>query len=63
MAEIPELILAFVAVAIYGTEEKPKHPLWRHSVRTVAFSGVLISTAGFLNLLSDLEFPIVQILI
>ena len=63
MADIIELILTFVAVTIYGTEEKPRHPIWRNSVRTVAFGGVLISIASFLNLLGDLKFPIVVVLI
>jgi len=58
MAEILELILAFVAVAIYGTEEKPKHPIWKNSVRTVAFTGVLVSIASFLNVFGSFEFPL-----
>ena len=59
MVEILELVLAFVAVAIYGTEERPRHPLWKNSVRTVAFGGALISSASFLNLLGGFVFPLV----
>ena len=63
MAEILEFILAFVAMAIYGTEEKPRHPIWRNSVRTIAFAGVLVSIASFLNIFGAFEFPLVIVLI
>lgn len=58
MAEILELVVAFFAAWIYGTEDKPKHPIWRNSVRTIAFSGILVSTVGFLGFLGSFEFPI-----
>jgi hypothetical protein len=63
MAEILELIVTLLATWIYGTDDKPKHPIWRNSVRIVAFSGVIISVAGFLNVLGGFEFPFIAILI
>jgi hypothetical protein len=47
MAEILEFTLAFVAIAIYGTAEKPRHPIWRNSIRTVAFALAAIAHAAF----------------
>ena len=63
MAEILEFILAFVAVAVYGTEEKPRHPIWRNGVRVVAFAGVLVSTASYLNMFGNFDFPLFIVLI
>ena len=59
MAEILELVVTFLAIWIYGTEENPRHPFWRNSVRFIAFSGIFISTAGFLGLFGSFEFPFV----
>ncbi len=63
MAELLELILSYFAIWIYGTEDRPKHPVWRNSIRTVAFSGILVSVAGFLGMLGSFEFPFIIILI
>ncbi len=59
MADILELVVTFLAIWIYGTEDNPRHPFWRNSVRTVAFSGAFISTAGFLSLFGSFKFPFV----
>lgn len=39
MVTILEILTAIVAVGIYGTVEKPRHPIWRNTLRTIAFSG------------------------
>lgn len=62
MQEILELIISFLAIWIYGTEEKPKPPIMRNSVRAVAFSGFLVSAASMLGLLGRIEFPLPLIL-
>ncbi|PIB25651.1 hypothetical protein BFP76_00515 [Amylibacter kogurei] len=54
---IAEIIVTFLGWTIYGSEENPRHPFWRNSVRTVAFLGAFISIASFLNILGDFEFP------
>lgn len=63
MDEVYEILLQLLALTIYGYEEKPKHPLWRNSVRTVAFVGAFISIASLLNLLGNIEFPMFVTLI
>ncbi|MEO9516546.1 MAG: hypothetical protein ABJH45_12710 [Paracoccaceae bacterium] len=63
MEDILELFTQFSAVWIYGTEENPRAPFWRNSVRIIAFSGVFVSTAGFLGLLGSFEFPLIVTLI
>lgn len=63
MVEILELVVTFLAMWIYGTEDNPKHPFWRNSVRTVAFSGIFVSTAGFLEFFGSFEFPFLITLI
>ena len=57
MDDILEFILAIISVTIYGTEDKPRHPFWRNSIRAIAFIGVFVSAASFLNMFGDYEFP------
>ena len=59
MDVILEAVVTFSAVWVYGRKENPRHPFWRNSVRLIAFSGVLISTAYFLDLFGSFEFPLV----
>ena len=59
MVEILELIVSFLAVWIYGTDDKPRHPIWRNSVRTIAFAGTLVSSASFLGFLGAIQFPLI----
>ncbi|NSX56518.1 hypothetical protein [Parasulfitobacter algicola] len=50
MDTLLELVIGFTAIAIYGTEGKPRHPIWRNSLRTVVFAGFVIAFV-------DLQFP------
>jgi hypothetical protein len=67
MNEIVEAILEFVlgmiSHIIYGTEDKPRHPIWRNTVRVIAFSGAFISAASLLKFLGNfvVPFPIIMI--
>jgi hypothetical protein len=63
MVEILELVLTFVTVWIYGTDDKPRHPIWRNSVRIVAFTGAFVSAASLLSILGNFEVPRVATLI
>ncbi|MFD1158167.1 hypothetical protein [Roseovarius aestuarii] len=54
MAEALELIFSFVAIGIYGSEERPRHPVWRNSIRIVAFAGAAIVYA---ILLAEWDLP------
>ncbi|WP_152612147.1 hypothetical protein [Leisingera sp. ANG-S5] len=63
MAEALEFVVTFLAVWIYGTEDRPKHPIWRNGVRIVAFSGIIVSAAGFKGLLGSFEFPLIFTLV
>jgi hypothetical protein len=56
MVEIIELFIAAVSFAIYGTDERPRHPFWRNAVRTVAFTGAIIFLASLLGWL-NIIFP------
>lgn len=58
MEDILELVTAIVAASIYGTEDKPRHPFWRNSVRTIAFAGAFVSAASLLNMLGGFEVPL-----
>ena len=63
VVEFLDLILAYLAVWVYGTEDRPRHPVWRNSIRIVAFSGLLVSAAWYGGVLGSVEFPYVVILI
>lgn len=63
MTEILEVIIGLLAIWIYGSEDRPRHPIWRNSVRTIAFSGLLVSTASFLGKLGSVRFPLPLIVI
>ncbi len=54
MAEILELVCSFVAIFIYGSESRPRHPIWRNSFRIIAFGG---SISILVNLLTTWSFP------
>lgn len=57
MDEIAELFIAAMSIAIYGTDDKPRHPIWRNSVRLVAFCGAFVSIASLSGWLNDTTFP------
>ncbi|WP_133840692.1 hypothetical protein [Pelagimonas phthalicica] len=63
MAELLELVVSLLAVGIYGTEDRPRHPIWRNSIRTIAFAGLLVSVADVLGILGSVEFPFVVTLV
>ena len=63
MEDILELIVSFLAAWIYGTDDNPKHPIWRNSVRTIAFTGILVSSAKFLGFLGAIQFPLILTLV
>ena len=58
-----EFVLAIISHIIYGTEDKPRHPIWRNTVRVIAFSGTIIAAASLLNFLGNIvvPFPIIMI--
>ncbi len=58
MADILEFIVTFIALLIYGPKSEPKHPIWRNSVRAVAFGGTAVAIAAVLGLLGGLSIPL-----
>lgn len=58
MEAILELIFALLAITIYGTEERPRSPIWRNTVRIIAFGGALLSGLGLLGLIPVIDYPI-----
>ena len=59
MVEVLELIIDALGWLIYGSEEKPKHPVWRNTVRVIAFSGAAVFVAAMLNLTGNIEVPLI----
>ncbi|GLQ36227.1 hypothetical protein GCM10007939_25110 [Amylibacter marinus] len=47
---IIDLIVSFLSYCIYGTEERPRHWVWRYSVRAIAFIGGAFVLAAVLSL-------------
>ncbi|MEM7056252.1 MAG: hypothetical protein AAF557_01560 [Pseudomonadota bacterium] len=43
MEGILELVSLFVADGVYGTQERPRHPIWRNALRVFVFSGALVA--------------------
>ncbi|MCO4825049.1 MAG: hypothetical protein KC451_09370 [Amylibacter sp.] len=58
MAEMLELIVTFIASLIYGPKSEPKHPIWRNSVRVIAFGGTFVAIAAVLGLLGGVSIPL-----
>jgi hypothetical protein len=59
MVELFELIIAALGWLIYGSEEKPKHPIWRNTVRVIAFSGAAVFVAVMLGLAGNIQVPLI----
>lgn len=53
-----EFIVTLLAITIYGTEERPRSPIWRNTVRVIAFGGALLSGLGLLGLMPVIDYPI-----
>ena len=63
MESVLEFAAAFVAIWIYGTKDNPRHPVWRNTVRIVAFSGAFFCLGFLLNLFGGFDFPVIVILV
>ena len=63
MDVVLEMIATFLAFAIYGTDAKPRHPVWRNAVRMIAFGGAAIAIASLLSLLGNVEIPTIAVVI
>ncbi len=59
METVLELIIQYLGLAIYGTEEKPRHPIWRNIVRLIAFSGAAFSILHMLDMTGSTSVPLV----
>ena len=57
MTEILEAVGAFFAIFIYGSEENPKHPIWRTALRAAFLVGYAVSVATLFGLI-DVAFPL-----
>ena len=57
MEAVLEIVLNVLAVGIYGTPEKPRHPVFRNTVRLIAFGGSVIMLAEFVGLVSNIQKP------
>lgn len=57
MADILEFISFILANWIYGKDDRPRHPVWRNSVRAIAFAGVVVSSAYLLGFLGARQIP------
>lgn len=58
LVPILEAVVAFLAIAVYGTEQNPRHPILRNTVRLIAFGGAPISGAIVLGVVNNIEFPL-----
>lgn len=59
MDVVLEFVILFLSWSIYGSEERPKHSIWRNIVRVIAFSGAVVFTATMLDLMAAVEFPLI----
>ena len=58
MSEVLNIVVGFLALFIYGTEERPRHPAIRNTVRVIAFGGAVFVIASGLNVLPDVNFDL-----
>ena len=58
MEAILELLIGALGFAIYGTPERPRHPLLRNTVRLFAFGGTAIAIAFLFGLMGEAKFPL-----
>jgi hypothetical protein len=57
------MFLYVLAVGIYGTPQKPRHPVFRNTVRLIAFGGSAILLAELIGLVSDIHKPMAVIFV
>ena len=57
MADVFEFLVGIFAVFIYGTKNRPKHALWRNTLRIVAFGGSLVAALILSNILGEIDIP------
>jgi multisubunit Na+/H+ antiporter MnhB subunit len=60
---IVEVIATILSILIYGTEEKPRHPIWRFLLLSYTFVGFMVMAAGFLGFVDEDDIPRVLIFI
>lgn len=58
MDAIFELVITVFATWIYGTELRPRHPVWRYILRAIAFGGAFVAALSLLNIPSDFDVPL-----
>ncbi|MCE8546792.1 hypothetical protein KBY25_13255 [Ruegeria pomeroyi] len=63
MEIVLEIIVTLLAVTIYGTEERPRSPIWRNTVRVIAFGGAFLSGLGLLGLIPVIDYPIAAMML
>jgi uncharacterized membrane protein HdeD (DUF308 family) len=54
---IAEVIAGLFCALIYGSEEKPRHPIWRYLLLGYTFSGFVLIVLGFLGFVSEDDIP------
>ena len=57
MDDILELAIQYIGWSIYGSKEKPRHPIWRNTVRTVAFCGAAFSVVHMVGMTGGISIP------
>ncbi|MEM7636348.1 MAG: hypothetical protein AAF299_17410 [Pseudomonadota bacterium] len=58
MADVLEFLVGLFATFVYGTKGRPKHPIWRNTLRTFVFGGCLIAVLNLLGVPGAFEVPI-----
>lgn len=54
---IAEVIAGLFCVLIYGSEERPRHPIWRYLLLGYTFSGFVLIALGFVGFVSEDDIP------
>ena len=62
MEDAVEFVVMILGAGLYGTEARPRHPVWKNTLRVVAFGGGALAIASMLSLLGDTRFPVLAIL-
>lgn len=58
MADVFEFQVGIFAVFIYGTENRPKHPIWRNTLRVFVFGGSFVAVLNLLGFLGEFDVPL-----
>lgn len=58
MDDVLEFLVGLFATFVYGTKDRPKHPVWRNTLRTFVFGGSVVAVLNQLGIAGEFDVPV-----